>query len=46
LVGNKSDLENSRKILDQEVEALAKRHRAKTMLVSAKNGNNIKQLFM
>lgn len=45
LVGNKSDLSNSRRVSNEDVEVLARRHNAKSIIVSAKNGDNIKTLF-
>lgn len=45
IAGNKADLEGSRKVDNAEVEKFAKQHNATHVLVSAKNGLGIQELF-
>lgn len=45
IVGNKSDMENQRRVKEEEAVYYAKKNHAKHFTVSAKNGSNINELF-
>ena len=45
LIGNKSDLEEERKVTREEGEAMAEKHKVKFYEASAKTGENIQELF-
>ncbi len=46
LIGNKSDLENQRKITDTEARNYAKKNNMELMLTSAKTGQNVEEAFI
>ena len=46
LIGNKSDLENQRKITDMEASNYAKENNMELMLTSAKTGQNVEEAFI
>jgi len=46
LIGNKSDLENQRKITDMEASNYAKDNNMELMLTSAKTGQNVEEAFI
>lgn len=46
IAGNKSDMENQRRVPKKEAEDFANSCNTKHYLVSAKNGSNINELFM
>ena len=45
LIGNKSDLENNRKVSVEQVEQFAQRHALESILTSARSGDNINLAF-
>ena len=45
IAGNKSDMENQRRVDHKEAEQFAKQCRSEHFLVSAKSGANINELF-
>lgn len=45
IVGNKSDLENQRRVSEKEAEQYAHKHKAKHYTVSAKSGAHITEMF-
>ena len=46
IVGNKSDMENQRRVKEDEAKLYAKKNNAKHFTVSAKNGSNINEVFL
>ena len=46
IAGNKSDMENQRRVDPKEAERFAKEFKAEHFLVSAKSGSNINELFV
>ncbi|MFX1455495.1 MAG: Rab family GTPase [Promethearchaeota archaeon] len=46
LIGNKSDLENQRKITDMEARTYAKQNNIELLLTSAKTGQNVEEAFI